>query len=453
MTAVVSFCCLCILLVVGKILRMRFTIFQRLYLPSSVIGGAVGLLIASFGGNRLPPDWHAGWNQIPAFLINIVFAALFLGITTPGFKKIWRVAAPQFCYGQIVAWGQYVVGTLLVILLLKPLFGVNSAFGALIEVGFEGGHGTVAGLSNTFRELNWPEGKDLGFTVATVGMISGVVIGMWLINLAVRFGWVKNIRSFADQSPAERRGLHPADAQPSAGKQTVSADSIDSLALHTAIIGLAVTIGFVIKELLALLNHISPPAIQDLKFLESFPLFPLCMIGGLLLQKMFTVCKIDYLIDHGLMQRLAGTALDFLVVAAVASIQLEFVAAYWQPLAILSAAGIAWNVFGILYLAPRILPDAWFERGIAEFGQSTGVTATGLLLLRTVDPESKTVAAEAFGYKQLLHEPIMGGGIWTSLAVPLLICHGSTLVLTISAAAVGGWLLFWKLYLSRTGNT
>ena len=43
-----------------------------------------------------------------------------------------------------------------------------------------------------------------------------------------------------------------------------------------------------------------------------------------------------------------------------------------------------------------------FERSIAEMGQSMGVTATGLLLLRVVDPEGDTDATSAFGYKQLM---------------------------------------------------
>ena len=151
------------------------------------------------------------------------------------------------------------------------------------------------------------------------------------------------------------------------------------------------------------------------------------------------------------MQRLAGTSLDFLVVAAVASIRLDFVAAHWMPLALLCLAGILWNVGGVLFLAPRILKHAWFERAIAEFGQSTGVTATGLLLLRTVDPENKTVAAEAFGYKQLLHEPVMGGGIWTSLAVPLLLTQGYSVVFLTSSVMILLWLLFWWFVLRR-GN-
>ena len=77
-------------------------------------------------------------------------------------------------------------------------------------------------------------------------------------------------------------------------------------------------------------------------------------------------------------------------------------------------------------LGSWLLKTPWkaFERAIADFGQSLGVTATGLLLLRTVDPENKTEATAAFGYKQLLHEPFMGGGIVTALALTLVFTIG-----------------------------
>ena len=58
------------------------------------------------------------------------------------------------------------------------------------------------------------------------------------------------------------------------------------------------------------------------------------------------------------------------------------------------------------------------------FGTRFGVTATGLLLLRVVDPDYETEAAEAFAAKQLLHEPFMGGGLWTGAAIPLLALWG-----------------------------
>jgi ESS family glutamate:Na+ symporter len=97
-------------------------------------------------------------------------------------------------------------------------------------------------------------------------------------------------------------------------------------------------------------------------------------------------------------------------------------------------------MFCVLVLARRMLPDNWFGRAIAEMGQSMGVTATGLLLLRVVDPEYETPAADAFACKQLVHEPIMGGGLWTGMAIPLIAVIGPTKVLIIAATALVFWL-------------
>ncbi len=115
------------------------------------------------------------------------------------------------------------------------------------------------------------------------------------------------------------------------------------------------------------------------------------------------------------------------------------VAANWLPLLAICLAGTLLSLLMVVHLAPRLFREAWFERAIAEFGQSTGGTATGLLLLRTVDPEHRTVAAASFGYKQLLHEPFMGGGLWTAFAFTLVYAIGWFKVWALSVAMT----LFW----------
>ncbi len=443
MNFIMMFCGLCLLLVVGKFLRVKIPLLQKLYLPSSVIGGILGLIILTIWGDVIPPGWYAGWSKVPGFLINIVFAALFLGVAIPGIGKIWKTAGPQLAYGQIVAWGQYLVGIGLTLLVLGPMFGCPDVFGVIVPVGFEGGHGTAGGLAETFQKLGFGEGRDLGLASATVGMVAGVVIGMALINWAARKGLLKEIQLFESRNKLERQGIYEEGKRPPAGKQTVSADSIDSLALHLSLIGIAVLIGYGIQQGFVYVNKFMPGFIQELDILNSFPLFPLCMIGGLLVQLFFGRAKEASLINHGLMQRLSGASLDFLVVAAIATIKIKTITDNFWPFILVVAIGIIWNIFCVLFLAKRILPNYWFERSIAEMGQSMGVTATGLLLLRTVDPESETEAPAAFGYKQLLHEPFMGGGLWTSAAVPLVISKGGWVVLVISVGAILAWLIIW----------
>lgn len=95
-----------------------------------------------------------------------------------------------------------------------------------------------------------------------------------------------------------------------------------------------------------------------------------------------------------------------------------------------------------MYLAPRMIPTHWFERGIGDMGQSMGVTATGILLMRMVDPKDRTGAFESFGYKQLFFEPIVGGGLFTG-AAPLLISRfGPFTVLLMTGALLAFWVIF-----------
>jgi ESS family glutamate:Na+ symporter len=449
MKVVLSFSFLCLLLLLGKFLRMRIKLFQKLYLPSSVIAGFLGLAILQIFGSQIPADYTAGWSKLPGFLINIVFAALFLGISIPPLSTIWKKSGPQFVYGQIVAWGQYSVGIGVAILVLKPLFSLPGFFGTLVPVGFEGGHGTAAGLGKTFETLNWSQGLDFALASATAGIVSAIIVGMILINWAVRKNITKKGAKFESIPESSIVGVYNPKQRPPAGYQTVSADSVDSLALHLAIIGVSIFIGYGLRELLLTLEHVWP-ALAKTKLLAAFPLFPLCMIGGLIVQLVLSrIIKVD-LIDHQLTQRLSGTALDFLVVAAISTIRLSVIMKGFLPFIILIAVAIAWNVFCLLFLARKILPDAWFERGIVEMGQSMGTTATGLMLLRVVDPEAETPAYSAFGYKQLLHEPFMGGGLWTSIAIPLAIVQGPGIVFWISLGAIFLWGCFWWCAFRRT---
>ncbi|MGD8537866.1 MAG: sodium/glutamate symporter [Candidatus Aminicenantes bacterium] len=447
MTIVTSFCGLCLLLAIGKFLRVKFKFIQRLYLPSAVIGGIIGLILVQILGNRVD-NWIVGWTSLPGFLINVVFASLFLGAAIPSLSVIWDRAAPQLAYGQIVAWGQWVVGLGFVMILLGSLFNVPDLFGAALPIGFEGGHGTAGGLRETFIQLGWNEGSDFSLASATAGIISAIIVGVALINWAAKKGYVTILKPLDDMTREELAGLYPIEKRPSAGQQTVSADSIDSVALHLAIIGIAIFIGYSIKVILmAIENQFFGDA--EVKLFAGFPLFPLCMIGGLIVQLVISRSPGISPVDHKLMQRLGGTALDFLVVAAISTIQIEVIAKGIVPFTVIIIGGIIWNIFCVRVLARRMLPNFWFERAIAEMGKSMGVTATGLLLLRIVDPEQETEAASAFGYKQLLHEPFMGGGIWTSTAVILIAQKGGWLVLGIAIVAIVAWFAIWRLFLKK----
>ena len=87
----------------------------------------------------------------------------------------------------------------------------------------------------------------------------------------------------------------------------------------------------------------------------------------------------------------------------------------------------------------------WFENGITNTGQSMGMTATGLLLNRLVDPDNHAKARESFAYKQLIFEPFMGGGLITATSAIVIYEFGSLIALIIATIVMLFWLILGLL--------
>jgi ESS family glutamate:Na+ symporter len=428
-----------VLLVVSKLIRIRSRTAQKLFLPSSIIGGAIALLVgpdllgnaaSAVGIERFADAGLFGedvlevWGELPGLLISIVFATLFLGERLPKPKEAGRLAGPQLALGATMGSGQYVVGLLLGIFVLAPVFGLPAAAGALIEVGFEGGHGTAAGLGDTFEELGFAEGTDLALGLATIGVVAGVVVGIALINWAVRTGRTAVLEEDAEASLAQQRGLFEREDRRPAATMTVRPASVEPLAIHFGVVAVAVLIGqLALSGLQALERALWADTVE---LFEYVPLFPLAMLGGVVVQLVIDRVDRHRVIDRQMMVRIQGLALDVLIVAALATLSLEVIADNLVPFLLLAVAGVGWNLLVFLVLAPRMIPEFWFERGIGDLGQSMGVTATGLILMRVADPDNRTPAYEAFGYKQLGFEPFFGGGLITATSVPLIVQFGPT---------------------------
>ncbi|SEP14925.1 sodium/glutamate symporter [Aquisalimonas asiatica] len=445
-----------LLVLACSVLRTRMLWARRLFLPSSLLAGVVALLAgpevfgALFGhvfedGAGLFPGYvYDTWSALPGLLISVVFAALFLGKPIPGLRAIWLRAGPQVVVGQTMAWGQYVVGILLALLVLTPVFGLSPMAGALIEIGFEGGHGTAAGMAGTFEDLGFPEGADLALGLATVGLLAGVIGGTILINIAARRGIVSP-ESGSDDA-----------ARPSVEEQAElekdyrhERSTTDPLSVHLGLVGLAVLAGWALLTALQALESATWARDGGVEILAHVPLFPMAMVGGVFIQLVVMRLGYEEHVSGRTMQRISGFALDFTIVAALATLSLQALGEHLVPFLLLAATGIAWSLLVLMVLAPRVIPYNWFERGVGDFGQSMGVTVTGVLLMRMADPRNESGALESFGYKQMLFEPIVGGGLFTAASVPLIYQFGPVAVLIGTAVVTVGWIIFGLLYFGR----
>ncbi len=429
-----------LLILAGLLLRLAVPWLRRLLLPVSLIGGFVGLAAGPHGLAIVPRDVFALWTALPAILINFVFAALFLGIAVPSPRAIARLGGPLVRFSVVGALGQYIVALLLVWLVLTPVFGTPLLFACLLEVGFSGGHGTASAMTSVFKDLGFAAGGPLGQMSATVGLVVGVVGGVILIQYGARRGFTTQIGTDEGGFAAiDSTGLLKADARKPIAMSTVSGNVLEPLTLHVAIVSLAVLAGWVMLTGIRALH----PSLQ------GFPLFPLAMVGGMLIQAAADRSGASAYFDRGTFSRIMGLALDLLVVAAIATMQLDLFLQNVVPFAILMVAGIAWCVVSFLVLGPRMLREHWFEQGIVVYGTQTGVAAVGLMLLRIADPHNRTTAAQAFAARSMVISPLLGGGIVTATMPLMLVQFGLAPVLAV-VTAITLLVYFWPNRRSAT---
>ncbi|WP_026065151.1 hypothetical protein [Amphibacillus jilinensis] len=136
--------------------------------------------------------------------------------------------------------------------------------------------------------------------------------------------------------------------QPKKAKHT---SSMEPLAFHLAIVGASIMIGYVLSQLLILFESVT--------------------WGGVDRDAFISICT---------------------------AFSARYDRRYVDSNLILALVAISWNVFAFLVIAPKMIPQLWFERGIGDLGQAMGMTATGLLLMKIADPENQSPALEDFGY-------------------------------------------------------
>ncbi len=421
------------LLLVGVLIRAKVKFLQNIFLPASVIGGLIGLLLGPIvlGSKALlpfPEDWIAGFALIPGQLIIPVITAAPLGVVLPKKEEFVRSIGPMFFVLMAVVFMQLGVGTLLGGLLAKS-YDLYSTFGLELMVGFWGGHGSAGILGNTLRDLNksyWEVAQGVATTSATVGIIMGIVLGMALINWAARKKYTSILSEPSDIPEELKVGYVKDEAkQGSIGKFTVLPESIDVVAFHLSIIMCAVGLAFVAQHFIKL---------YQVPILSSLNVWILGLFVMLIIWTIFNKLGIAWIVDGRIVSRINSLFMEYAIVAAIASLPIKTVIQYTIPMAIIFViGGILTTVLVVYPLGKKLLPEPWFERCISIYGLSTGVFITGLLLLRITDPEFKTPVLSnlsiAFAINALIAWPYFTFGVLLILSKGIFAFAGLSLAL------------------------
>ena len=397
---------------------------RALFLPTAVIGGFLALALGPEGVGRLtnsdgifPDHTFELWHAVPGLLINVMSASLLLGERLPAPRKTWALSSSHVVFAGIMSAGQFAVAGLVVLALLGPGFGFSDKGGALIELSFAGGHGTLAGLGPIFGEYGAGNLVEVGLGLATIGMVGGVVIGTILVNYAIRSPSIPVARqnpTTPDEDLDIDHHLPRPDQEPMDEWQGMSQVTAAAVAL-----GVAIAVGIALLEFSRWLFDLFGS-----DFFEKFPLFPFTIVGGVLVQLVAVRYGFGWAVNRRAVEGLGGLAIDGIVICAIGTLSLSALGHNAGPLLILAVASIAWSVVLVLVIGRRVFEREWFEHSIAEFGEGQGTVATGFMMIDMVDPARQTGVVRGYSYRQLFTRPFIGGGFISALSVPLIAAMG-----------------------------
>lgn len=387
-------CYLSFLLILGVFIKSKIKVFQDLFIPASVIGGFIGLILGPEVLGRafsfsLPAVWLKEMALLPGILIVPVVAAVPLGLEFKGSngKGVVRDVGIMGGILFLVIFLQEIIGYF-VNFVSTRFFNIDlyKSFGVELNAGFSGGHGTAGMIGRTLHEMNmdyWALAQGIATTTATFGLIGGILLGIFLINRACRKGETSLLKKPSDIPMELKRGYYTdVTKQASIGRETMLSSSIDVLAFHIAIIFSVCGVSYII---LALIKKYKVPV------LSSFSVWAFAMVIMIFVWKAIKSLGLEWCVDTKVKGKITSMLTEFAVVSAVATLPLKAVFSYFVPIMAMMILGFIATWWCIKYFAYKYYRGNYaFERAVAMLGTCLGVFLTGLLLLRICDPEFST---------------------------------------------------------------
>ncbi len=256
---------------------------------------------------------------------------------------------------------------------------LSPAIGITLSAGFMGGHGTSAVVGNILGNMGWQDAFTLSLTFATLGIFVSISVGMMILQVALKLGLIKRFTTFASMSDHERKGLVHPDDQEAVMKDSMSSLSVDTFAVHAALV-LVVTA----------FSYVSAHYLSSFHDKVQIPTFVTGFLGGMFIRIIAKRTSASRYLCDKVFDHAAGISTDYLIVFGISAIKITVLVHYLAPMVILAIGGICFTLFLVLWVAPRILGDDWFEKGIFSWGWLTGTVAMGIALLRIVDPKMKS---------------------------------------------------------------
>jgi len=410
--AILQFGIIAVAILVSNLLCRRVGFIKKMLLPTAVLAGFLLLILKTIGILRLDATTL---EMITYHGIAIGFIAMSLRIPSEKEKSGGLTAMKS---GAVIVSSymiQAVIGLAISAILcmtIKP--DLFSAAGALLPMGYGQGPGQANNIGATYEALGFAGGRSFGLAIAAAGYLCACTVGVVYTSILVKKGKI------ARNTPEFKKGSVTVDTFQSEGEIPIS-ESVDRLSIQIMMILVIYLATYLFTwGITSGIGAIAPGLGQTLNSLLWGFNFIIGSAFATLTRVILKNAKRANLMTHQyqnnyLLSRISGLAFDVMIVAGIASIEFGELKGLWLPFILMAVAGAIFTLLHLRMVCKWAYPAYYSEGLMSMYGMMTGTISSGVLLLRELDPDLKTPAANNL---------VMGSSFGIIFGAPLLIFAG-----------------------------
>ncbi len=392
-TGVVQFGIIASAIMLSNILRRKLPFIRNFMMPTAVLAGFLLLLARSIGWLNLNTDLL---EMITYHGIALGFIAMSLRVPSENQKNesgglvglksgavIVSTYLIQGFFGLLVSIG-------LAYTIMPNMF---KAAGILLPMGYGQGPGQANNVGTSYEALGFVGGRSFGLSIAAAGYLCACVVGVIYINYLARKKGIK----LAGDAPS-RTGSVTVDAFQDKNEIPI-AESVDKLSVQVALVLMVYFLTYLVTwgltslfaaKLPGLANTVNP-LLWGFNFIFGSAL-------AMAVRSVIKALRATHVMtrqyqNNYLLSRISGLAFDVMIVAGIASINIEDLSGLWLPFILMAIVGAVITLLHLQFVCKRVYGDYYEEGFVSMYGMMTGTISSGVLLLREIDPQFETPAA------------------------------------------------------------
>ena len=433
------------LVLAANVLRRKVSFIRSSLMPTAVLAGFMMLGLKTI--DIVPINTN--------FLEGITYHAIALGFIASSL----RVPEKGNSEGVLHASknGALIVSTYLVQALTGLVISIGLAYtvkpelfkasGVLLPMAYGQGPGQANNVGSTYEALGMAGGRSFGLSLAAAGYLCACVVGVIFLNILSRKGKFKRAEEVNSIS-----GSVTVDTFQQEDEIPI-AESVDRFSVQAALVVAVYLVTYLVTwGITSLLEAVAPGLANMVGTLLWGFNFIIGSLMAIVVRSVITGLrkakwmKRQYQNNY-LLSRISGLAFDFMIVAGIASINIDDLKGNWLPFVLMAVFGGVITYAYLMFLCKKLYPDYVYEGFFGMFGMLTGTISSGVLLLREIDPEMKTPAS---------NDLITGSSFGIIFGIPVLLVVSyaakDTMAVFVSFVLIAVYLVALLMFMLKAGK-